>query len=549
MKLTDTGDLWWKTAVVYCLDVRTYLDWDDDGVGDLEGLAHRLDYLAELGVTCLWLMPFYPSPLRDNGYDVSDFYGVHPQLGHLGEFVEVMRTAKDRGMRVIVDLVVNHTSNKHPWFTAARASEGSAYRDYYIWADEPPPDQPENMFPDVEDGVWSYDERAGQYFRHSFYSHQPDLNTANPKVREEISKVMGFWLELGVEGFRVDSVPHMIDTGEDREHDFLRVLRRDMARRRGSAMMLGEVNLPYEEQTEFFGGEDGDELTMQFDFFGNQRLFLALARQDATPLAQALGVRPGLETSNQFANFVRNHDELALDLLTDDERAEVLDAFAPQESMRIHGRGIVRRLPPMLESDPRRVRMVYSLLFSLPGAPVLYYGEEIGMGEAEQVSGRGAVRPVMQWDRRRNGGFSTARPSRLAGPVVTGGLSSEHVNVAAQRYDDGSLLVFVRALARHYRNSPEIGWGTVTVLEQPHPCVLAHTMRSAVGQLVAVHNFAPDGRVVPLRIDDADSSTRLVELFDGGTRRAGDDGSFDVVVDGYGYCWLRVVREGDKRIA
>ncbi|WP_265522398.1 alpha-amylase family protein [Oerskovia flava] len=548
MRITDTGDLWWKTAVVYCLDVETYLDWNDDGTGDLEGLAHRLDYLAELGVTCLWLMPFYPSPGKDNGYDVADFYGVDPRFGHLGDFVEVVRTAKDRGMRVIVDLVVNHTSDQHPWFRAARASRSSPYRDYYVWADEPPEDQPPNMFPDVEEGVWTFDERAGQYYRHSFYGHQPDLDTGALRVREEISKVVGFWLELGVDGFRVDSVPHTIDAGGSREHTYLRSLRRDIVRRSGSGMMLGEVNLPYEEQLDFFG-ENGDELTMQFDFFGNQRLYLALARQDARPLAEALAARPALDRGNQWANFVRNHDELTLDLLTQDEREEIFAAFAPEERMRIHGRGIVRRLPSMLEGDPRRIRMVYSLMFSLPGAPVLYYGEEIGMAENPEVAGRSAVRPPMQWSATKNGGFSAVRPSRLVAPVVADGFGPAHVNVADQRYDPDSLLRFVSALAHRYRNAAEIGWGEMTVLEQPHPCVFAHTIRGETGQIVALHNFAPDGRSIPLVLDDVPPGTRILDVLDADEQVLDDEGRLEIALEGYGYRWFRVLREGEKRLA
>jgi trehalose synthase len=550
MRLTDTSDLWWKTAVFYNLDVETYLDLDDDGVGDLEGLAHRLDHLAELGVTCLWIAPFYPSPQRDNGYDIEDYYGVDPRYGHLGDLVEVVRTAHDRGMRVIVDLVVNHTSDQHPWFKEARSSPENRFRRFYQWRDDVPDDAPASMFPDVEDGVWHFDDEAGQYYRHSFYRHQPDLATDDPAVREEIAKVIGFWLQLGIDGFRVDAVPHLIEGDDGPEHDFLRTLRRFVSRRSGHGVLLGEVNLPYDEQLAFFGDEDGDELTLQFDFVANQALWLSLARQDAAPLREALASRPALARGNQWGNFVRNHDELTLDQLSAAERDEVFAAFAPEEGQRIHGRGIVRRVPPMLEGDPRRLRMVYSLLFSLPGSPVLYYGEEIGMGEDARIQGsRAAVRTPMQWSAEANGGFSGADPDDLVAAVVTGGGAPEHVNVSQQRHDPTSLLAFVSQLARSYRAAPEIGWGELAILDQPHSCVLAHSVDSELGLLVAAHNFAPDGRTFRVELDGATDGWQVVDVLGGdGTARPLDDGGVEIELEGYGHRWLRVVRPGEKRL-
>ena len=558
MRLTDTSDLWWKTAVMYNLDVAKYLDWNDDGVGDLDGLAHRLDYLADVGITCLWLAPFYPSPQRDNGYDISDYYGVDPRYGHLGDFVEVVRTAKDRGMRVIIDLVVPHTSDQHEWFRSARSSVDSPFRDFYFWADEVPDDAPANIFPDTEDGVWSYDEVAGQYYRHSYFHHQPDLDTGNPRVREEIAKVIGFWLQLGVDGFRVDSVPNIVGRTNERAdaedgHEFLRTLRRYVARRSGTGMMLGEVNVPYAEQVDYFGGEDGDELTMQFDFVANQALYLSLARQDATPLVEAIASRPTLAIGNQWGNFARNHDELTLDQLTDDERDEVFAAFAPDESMRIHGRGIRRRLPSMLDGDLPRIRMVYSLIFSLPGAPVLYYGEEIGMGENLDIPGRSAVRTPMQWIGERNGGFSDAAADDLVSPMVDGSFGPAEVNVSAQRHLDDSLLAFVRVLAQRYRSSPEIGWGELELLEQPHSAVIAHSVRSEIGQMIALHKFGTDAVAVPITLADSDGDTVLIDLLDAGRDaaelRPDANGGLDIRLGRYGYVWYRVIRPGDKRLS
>ncbi|RWZ46065.1 trehalose synthase [Labedella phragmitis] len=549
MKVTDTSDLWWKTAVVYNLDVETYLDWNDDGVGDFEGLAHRIDYLAELGVTCLWLAPFYPSPQKDNGYDITDYYGVDPRYGHLGDVVEVFRTAKDRGIRIIVDLVVNHTSDQHPWFREALKGKDNPYRDYYRWRDTPPKNQKENAFPDTEDGTWFLDEKSGQYYRHSFYRHQPDLNTANPVVRDEIAKIIGFWFQLGVDGFRVDAVPYLLDDDTpDDPYDFLRTVRRYVGRRSGTGMLLGEVNLPHHEQFGFFGAEDGDGLTMQFDFVTNQALYLALAREDARPIATSLQSRPVLASSNQWGNFVRNHDELNLNQLSEEERQFVFEKFAPEESMRLHGRGIRRRLPPLIDSDPRRLAMVYSLIFSLPGAPVLYYGEEIGMGENLDLSGRESVRSPMQWSDQENGGFSSAPKRKLVTAVTEGGFGPEYVNAAQQRHADSSLFTFIRTLVQAYRNSPEIGWGEFALLEQPHDAVLAHSLRTDTGHLVALHNLGSEAHTVPITLERIEPESRVVDLFHDHVLQPDGKGQLEVPLDGYGHRWFRVVRPGDKRL-
>ncbi|SFL45716.1 alpha-amylase family protein [Geodermatophilus ruber] len=555
MRITDTSDLWWKTAVVYCLDVETYLDWNGDGCGDFEGLAQRIDHLADLGVTCLWLMPFYPTAERDDGYDITDFYGVDPRLGTHGDLVEVIRTARDRGMRVIADLVVNHTSVQHPWFQRARQSREDPFHDFYVWRDDEPPDTSDQVvFPDQEDGIWTFNEPTGEWYLHRFYKEQPDLNVTDPRVRDEIAKIIGFWLQLGLSGFRVDAVPFFLEVQpEDAEHfpephEYLRALRSFLGRRTGDGILLGEVNLPHEQQVQFFGDEDGDELTMLFDFIGMQALYLSLARTDAGPLSDALTGRPAISPDSQWATFVRNHDELTLDKLGDAERAEVFAAFGPEERMQVYGRGLRRRLPPMLDGDPRRVRMVYSLLFSLPGTPVLFYGEEIGMGEDLDAEGRLAVRTPMQWTAGPNGGFSTADPARLPGPVVDGGFAPEFVNVADQRRDPDSLLSFMKLLVRRYRESPELGWGTFTVLEQPHAEVLAHLCSWADGALVAVHNLGPEPRKVPLALAGCGPEHRLVDLLQPGEVALGEDGGAEIALDGYGYRWLRVVAPDSRRL-
>jgi trehalose synthase len=535
--------------VIYCLDVETFLDWDGDGTGDLRGLTERIDYLAGIGVSCIWLMPFQPSPNRDDGYDITDYYGVDERLGSLGDFVALVRTAKDRGMRVIIDLVVNHTSDRHPWFRAARSSPSSEFRDYYVWADEPPADpKAEVVFPDQEETIWAFDEKAGQYYLHHFYSHQPDLNIANPKVREEMAKIVGFWLELGVDGFRVDAVPFLLETGgiagevELDPHDFLRDLRSFMSRRRGDVMMLGEVNLPHKDLQLFFGGSDGDEVQVLFNFILMQSIYLALARQDARPIAKALRDTVRKTDDQQYANFLRNHDELTLDKLTDAQRQEVFDAFGPEEDMQLFGRGLRRRLPSMLDGDEERIRMAYSLLFSLPGTPVLFYGEEIGLAENLAIDGRLSVRTPMQWTDEKNGGFSTAAPSRLRRPVTKGRFGPLAVNAAAQRRDPDSLLSWMERLIRRRRETPELAWGTWEVLDTDVHAVLAHRCTWDEASIVAVHNLGAGPCVARIELGDVPERARLDDLLDERPALEELDGtSVELKLPTYGYRWFRVV--------
>jgi trehalose synthase len=554
VRITDTSDLWWKSAVIYCLDVETYLDSDGDGCGDLEGLAHRIDYLAELGITCLWLMPFYPSPDRDDGYDITDYYGVDPRLGNHGQLVEVIRTAHDRGIRVIADLVVNHTSDQHPWFKQARRSKDSPYRDYYVWRDTQPPDTSDQVvFPDQEEGIWAYDERTGEWYLHHFYSHQPDLNVSNPKVREEILRTIGFWLELGIDGFRMDAVPFFLNDeghppGEELEpHTLLRATRDFVGRRKGSAMLLGEVNLPQDQILPYFGGETGGELDMMFDFTTMQATYLSLARGDTGPLLTALRGRPELPPTCQWANFLRNHDELTLDQLTEEERQEVFAAFGPEEEMQLYGRGLKRRLPTMLGGDPRRVRMAYSLMFALPGTPTLYYGEEIGMGEDLEAPGRMAVRTPMQWSAEENGGFSAAPARRLVQRTVPDGYGPQHVNVADQKYVAGSLWTFLRKLVHARRTNPEIGWGETTVIEQDDAAVLA--LRADLGDsaIVTVHNLSPDPATLVLDLPELEEDWRLQDALED-EPIVTEDGHVDIALEGYGARWLRLSRTAAHRI-
>jgi trehalose synthase len=553
VSIAFTSDQWWKNGVMYCLDVQTFLDHDGDGIGDLPGLVDRIDYLAGIGVSTLWLMPFYPTPDQDDGYDISDFYNVDPRLGTLGEFVEVVRTAHDRGIRVIIDLVVNHTSDQHPWFQAARSDPDSRYRDWYVWVDRKP-DDPNltETFPGDQGGVWTYDRKARQYYLHRFYRTQPDLNIANPAVREEIARIIGFWLQLGVSGFRVDAVPFLIELdGIDGApsvdpHRYLKDIRSFLERRHGEAILLGEVNLPPKDQRTFFGDEDGDELNLVFNFHVMQQIYLALARRDATPVEQALSELPDVPFDCQWATFLRNHDELTLDKLSDEERQEVFDAFGPDPDMQLYGRGLRRRLPPMLDGDERRIRMAYSLLFSLPGTPVLFYGEEIGMGENLAVKDRLAVRTPMQWSAEPGAGFSTADPGSLTRPLPEGAFSPLAVNVADQRRDQGSLLNWFERLIRRRRETPELGMGTCSVIRNDQPGVLAHRCDWDGSTVVAVHNFGPDPCRFDLPLDGIDDPAGADDLLDGSPEQALDGGVLTVTLPAFGYRWLRIRRGGER---
>ncbi len=535
------SDVWWKNAVMYCVDVETFLDSNGDGCGDLPGLTDRIDYLAGIGVSCLWLMPFYPSVQRDDGYDITDFYGIDGRLGTPGDFVELIRTAADRGIRVIADLVMNHTSDQHPWFQAGRDRD-SPYHDFYVWADEKPPEKPGDVvFPDQEKSNWKYDPKAKRWYLHRFYSHQPDLNVANPQVRDEIAQVVGYWLQQGLAGFRVDAVPFLIEPigtpagAIEDPHAILRELRRAMGRRRGDAILMGEVNLPPKDQRAFFGDEDGDELHMVLNFTLNQAMYLAFARSQAEPLVRALHSLPAIPQDSQWANFVRNHDELTLDKLSDGEREEVFAAFGPEPELQLYGRGLRRRLPSMVNEDPDRIRLAYSLAFSLPGTPVLFYGEEIGMRESLEIPGRLSVRSPMQWSSERHRGFTT-------GDVPCRPLAPGAAEVAAQRRDPDSLLSWMERLIRRRRECPELGWGAMTVLDTGDPAVFAHKAEWQGSTIVAVHSFAEPPRSVELEVGPAEA---VVDLLGPGELEP-RDGRVTVELGRYGHRWFRVRRPGER---
>jgi maltose alpha-D-glucosyltransferase/alpha-amylase len=537
-------DLWYKNAVVYCLDVEKYMDVDGDGVGDFAGLNRRVDYLAALGVTCLWLQPFYPSPNRDNGYDVSDYYGVHPKHGSPGNFVEFMNHVQANGMRVIVDLVANHTSVDHPWFQSARADAASPFRDWYVWADERPPDHAEGtVFPGYQETTWTFDDKAGKYYFHRFYAHQADLDTHNAAVRAELYKIMGYWLQLGVSGFRLDAVPFLIERkGANTEHvkdfELLQDMRDFLQWRRRDAILLAEANVVPEESIHYFGDE-GDRLQMMLNFPVNQRLFYALATADTQPLRWAIEeTMRDLPKYAQWVQFLRSHDELDLGRLTNEQREKVFAAFAPEENMQLYGRGVRRRLAPMLGNDRRRLELAFHLLFSLPGTPMMQYGDEIGMGDDLSLPERECARTPMQWSHEPQGGFSRARET--VRPVIDDDVYGySRVNVAMQRGDNDSLLNWTSRVLRMRRECPELSWGRCTVLKG-HPqevLVLRYDFRNTA--LLTLHNFSD--RTQPLVLPtDATGSELLADVLTLEQLRAGDDGAHHVRLEAYGYRWLRV---------
>src|SRR5688572_14182152 len=495
-------DLWYKNAVIYCLDVETFMDSDGDGIGDFPGLSHRLDHIEALGATCVWLLPFYPSPNRDNGYDITDFYGVDPRLGSPGDFVNFTHAARDRGLRIIIDFVANHTSIDHPWFQEARASGDSRFRDWYVWSKEKPENiQDGVVFPGYQDAIWSYDRKAKAWYLHRFYKHQADLNIANPEVREELDKAMGYWLQLGVSGFRIDAVPFLIEylgVPEDKRpqtdpHLYLEHMRDFLSWRRAEAMMLAEANITLEQVDEYFCR--GDRMNMVFNFMLNQHLFLAFARQDAEPVKRIMAKIPPIPEQGQWASFLRNHDELDLGRLKADERQEVYAAFGPEPRMQLYDRGIRRRLAPMFSGDERRIKMANSLMFALPGTPMIWYGEEIGMGDDLSLEQRNSVRTPMQWSEEPNAGFSTVSPEKLVRPVVVEPpFDYPRVNVGAQRDAPGSLMEHVQRAIRTRRGCPEIGWGETQVLDTSESGVLALRYDWRGQTVITVHNLA-DRRV------------------------------------------------------
>lgn len=539
-------DLWYKNAVIYCLSVGTYMDANGDGIGDFRGLMRRMDYLQGLGVTAIWLMPFQASPGRDDGYDVSDYYGVNPAYGTLGDFVEFTHAAEQRGIRVIIDLVVNHTSNEHRWFQEARRDPHSKYRDWYVWSKKRPPNANKGMvFPGVQKSTWSYDSLARQWYFHRFYEFQPDLNTSNPEVQAEVLKIMGFWIQLGVSGFRMDALPFVIsskgaEVDKPREHyDMLRSFREFLQWRVGDSIILAEANVLPRTDMKYFGDE-GDRMQMMFNFQVNQYLFFALASADARPLAKAMIKTKTRPLSSQWGNFLRNHDELDLGRLTGQQRQMVFATFGPNPEDQLYDRGIRRRLAPMLGGDRRRIELAYSLMFTLPGTPVLRYGDEIGMGDDLALQERTSCRTPMQWSQEPHGGFT--KNSKPIVPVISDGpYSYEHVNAADQRRDPNSLLNWTERIIRMRKEVPEIGWGEFKILNVGDRSVLAVRYDWRNNSVLILHNLAPEPREFEFATEvTTEQGDMLISLLSNDHSRRLQNGKHRVCLDGYGYRWYRV---------
>jgi len=541
------NDLWYKNAVLYCLHVGTYLDANGDGIGDFQGLMRRLDYLQGMGVTAVWLMPFQSSPMLDDGYDVTDYYGVDPRYGTLGDFVEFTHGCRQRGMRVLIDLVVNHTSDQHPWFQSARKDPDSPYRDWYVWSKKKPKDAASGVvFPGVQKSTWDYDSEARMYYFHRFYKFQPDLNTSHPEVQAEILKIMGFWLQLGVDGFRMDAVPFVIatkganisDGKQVEQYDMLRNFAQFLTWREGEAIILAEANVLPGTDMEYFGVA-GERLQMMFNFHANQRLFYALASGDSRPLIKALKDTKKRPASAQWGHFLRNHDELDLGRLEPEQRQCVFDEFGPEPRMQLYNRGIRRRLAPMLQGDRRRIELAYSLMMTMPGTPVLRYGDEIGMGDDLDLPERNCARTPMQWSNEPQAGFSIAEKTVL--PVISQGpYGYHHVNVADQRRNPESLLNWMERIVRMRKEVPEIGWGDFSFLNTRTSDVLGMIYTWRNNSVVAIHNLCAEPREVTFTIPSNEGGCDLINLLSHDHSQADANGRHTLLLEPYGYRWYRL---------
>lgn len=489
--------LWYKDAIFYQIYVRAFRDSNGDGHGDLNGLTQKLDYLQELGVDCLWLMPLYPSPLRDDGYDIADYYNVAETFGTLDDFKDLIEAAHRRNIRIIMDLVLNHTSDQHPWFQDARADRNSPYREYYVWSDT---DQKYKdariIFLDTEPSNWTWDETAGQYFWHRFYSSQPDLNYDNPKVQQEMIKVASFWLDLGIDGFRADAVPYLFEReGTNCEnlpetHAYLKELRAFLDQNYPGRILLCEANQWPEDVRPYFG--DGDEFHMGFHFPIMPRIFMALKKERVDDMIEILRRTPSIPENCQWCIFLRNHDELTLEMVTEEERQWMWQQYAPEPRMKLN-LGIRRRLAPLLDSDRSKIELANSILFTLPGSPIIYYGDEIGMGDNIDLPDRNGVRTPMQWDDSRNAGFTSGEPFT---PPIEGDLGFRSVNVASQRADETSLFHFLKHMIDIRRRHPVFGRGSMAWVITDNPAVAVYTRQHQEETLLIVNNLSGDSQTL-----------------------------------------------------
>ena len=532
---------WWTNAIIYAVDIERFYDGNGDGYGDFKGLTQKLPYLSDLGVTALWLLPFYDSTEQDNGYDVTDYLHISSRYGTLDDFLDFLHRAGAIGIRVIMDLVVDHTSSRHPWFEAARRNAGSRFRNYYYWSGHPPLPRPghETLFPGEESGVWTFEPLANAFYHHRFYHFEPSLNIHNGDVRDEIKRILDYWLSFGVSGFRLDAAGRMTEyPGHDELnpgdlHMPLRDFFSHAKKLDDNVMLVGEVDTTPEEVTNFM---DGSQMDMCFNFFLNNHLFLALATQRAEPIVRSYELLYGKLQSAQSVNFLRNLDELDLSQLTDAERDSVYKAFAPQKDMIIYDRGIRRRLAPMFDGDQRRLKMAYSLLFSLPGTPKIVYGDEIGMGEDLNMPGRNSVRCPMQWNAGANAGFSTSKKGMSQNVVRSGSLGYRNVNVQAQEHSDDSLLAHIKKLVRLRREAAVIGESDFRPLATGGESVLAHTYHDQQRLWICVHNLSDRNVTAQVTVEFCPNES-LEDLL-GGKAYKIKDGKLEVRLQAYGHYWL-----------
>ena len=541
-------DLWYKDAIVYELHVKAFQDGDGDGVGDFRGLTGRLDYLQDLGVDCVWLLPFYPSPLRDDGYDISDYCNVSPLYGTMADFEAFLGEAHRRGIRVITDLVVNHTSDQHAWFQEARRDPASPKRAYYVWS---PDDRKHRdariIFVDTEKSNWAWDPEAGAYYWHRFFSHQPDLNYDNPEVEQAMLDAMRFWLDKGLDGFRCDAVPYLFEReGTSCEnlpetHAFLKRLRAQVDARYRGRVLLAEANQWPRDVRPYFG--DGDECHMAFHFPLMPRMFMAVHRADRRPITDMFLHTPPIPETCQWCLFLRNHDELTLEMCTDPERDYMYYAYAQDTRMKLNV-GIRRRLAPLLDNDQGKLRLLHGLLFSFPGTPIIYYGDEIGMGDNIHLGDRAGVRTPMQWTADRNAGFSTAEPEALYSPVITDPVYGYPVvNVAAQRRSPASLLQWMRRLIAARKSTRAFGRGALRFLHPANPRILAYLREHRGETILIVANLS--ATVEPALLDLSEFAGAVpTEMLDGARLPVIESRPYLFTLAPYAFYWLRLLRGG-----
>jgi len=544
---SSAGDArWYRDAVFYQLHVRSYADSNGDGVGDFPGLVSRLDHLQWLGVDCLWLLPMYPSPGRDDGYDIADYLSVHPGYGTLDDFRRFLDEAHARGLRVVTELVVNHTSDQHPWFQEARRSRDDPRRGWYVWSDTDDRYRDARIiFLDSERSNWAWDPGSKQYYWHRFFSHQPDLNYDNPAVREEMWNVMRFWLDLGVDGFRVDAVPYLIEReGTSCEnlpetHDVLRLLRKRLDEHYDHKMLLAEANMWPEDVRPYFG--DGDEFHMAFHFPIMPRMFMALRLEDRKPLVDIMERTPAIPEACQWGLFLRNHDELTLEMVTEVEREYMWDEFAADPRARLN-LGIRRRLAPLLDGDRRRIELMNAILMSLPGSPIIYYGDEIGMGDNIYLGDRNGVRTPMPWTGGWNAGFSSADPERLWLPLVSNPVYGyQAVNVESQRRTPSSLLHWMQRLIEVRRSSPVFGRGAIELLAPANHRVLAYVRTLDRERVLVVNNLASTAQAVELDLG-AFAGSIPVEMFGASLFPRIGTTPYVLTLGPYDFYWFRLRR-------